>query len=73
MKKGMLLFILCISFAESLKVITLVEEFGKASTANPKGKYVGEKIEGNIGDISLCFRFFAFFQQKTTLGIIHIA
>ena len=72
MKKEMFILILFISFAESLKVISLADEFGRASTANPKGQYIGEKIEGNIEDISLCFRFFAFFKHKSTLGIIHI-
>ena len=72
MLKEMLLLLLFLSFAESLKVITLDEEFERATTANPKGQYNGEKVEGNIEDVSLCFRFFVFFQRQSILGFIHV-
>ena len=65
---GMFIFILVLSFADSFKVISSFEDYGRASMANPKGKYIGEKMEGNFEDLSLCFRFFEFFKQKTNLG-----
>ena len=71
--KNIILFIVLLSyFAKSLKVISSFKEFEEASQANPIGRLVSEKPTNGNDDISVCLRFMAFFEHKTTLGTIHI-
>ena len=69
MKRSIVIFILFVDFAASLKVISSFIDFERASSAKIKGKLHSTNNPEVIEDLSLCFRFLAFFKQKTTLGV----
>ena len=68
MKRSLLMSILFVNYAVSLKVISSFTDFEEASNANVKGTLQRNQSNQSIEDLSLCFRFLAFFKQKTTIG-----
>ena len=68
MKRSILIIILFVNYTVSLKVISSFTDFETASNANIKGTPHRNRSHQLIEDLSLCFRFLAFFKQKATLG-----